>query len=82
MCVRPDSVRQTFPVPAYSRHILSHVEGFPCLRVLRLIRHPIAEAVPVKVLHLSSRSSQKVTRQDMGLPTFLSASLRPCHSLQ
>ena len=63
MCVRPDIVRQKFPLEtSYSRQVLSHVVGFPHLEVLRLIRHPIADAFPVRVLHV--RSCKKKLSQD------------------
>jgi hypothetical protein len=63
MCIRPDIVRQKFPLETtYSRHVLPHVVGFPHLEVLRLIRHPIADAFPVRVLRI--RSCKKTRSQD------------------
>jgi hypothetical protein len=82
MVVQSSVVRQKFPLETtYSRQVLPHVVGFPHLRVLRLIRHPIAKVFPVRVLYLRSHFLNPETRQCMGLPKFLSASLRPCHSL-
>ena len=91
MLFQSSVVRHKFPLmAAYSRQVLSRAEahafmplrvaGFPCLKVLRLIRHPIAAAFPVRVLRIRS-CKKNLTRQYMGLPKFLCMPLRTCHSL-
>jgi hypothetical protein len=73
MLFQSSVVRQKFPLmAAYSRQVLSRAEahafmplrvaGFPCLKVLRVIRHPIAAAFPVRVLRI--RSCKKKISQD------------------
>ena len=61
--VRSDSVRQKCPVrAAYFRHVLPLVVGFPHLRVLCVIRHPLRMrwAFPVTaLLHLPGRGPQR-----------------------
>ena len=61
--LRSDGVRQKLPVrAAYFRHVLPLVVGFPYLRVLCVIRHPLRMrwAFPVTVLlHLPGRGPQR-----------------------
>src|SRR6266508_2210447 len=68
LVLRSDSVRQQWPVrAAYFRHVLPRVVGFPHLRVLCVIRHPLRMrwAFPMTVL-LHLPGGQERT----GLPTF------------
>ena len=58
MLFQPDSVRHEFPLRAtYSRQVLPPVVGFPHLRVLCLIRHPVRHTAIFRDLPVSAPCS-------------------------